>query len=110
MLAVFAQQLLDGKAVFRSQYPVVPANTTVLFAEQFIGGFAVLREQVYQAIQPDVRGLFAEQFNGGMAVFRDQFWFGSDEVPGPVPTKVAMKMLSSGKVLLINGRILITQI
>ena len=109
MLAVFAEQLSGAYAVFQHQYPVVTASTSVLFSEQFIGGLAVFRDQFAQVTIPKTQAIFAEQFNGSVAVFRNQFWFDDSEIPVPVPTKIAMRVLSSGKVLLVNGRILIHQ-
>lgn len=111
MLAVFAQQLSGTYAVFRQQYQVVAANTHALFSEQFMGQFAVLREQYAGLIPTPIKnwGVFAEQQNGSRAVFRDQFWIGEGENPVPGPSKLSIRMLSSGKVRLINGRIQLCQ-
>jgi hypothetical protein len=107
MLAVFAQQLSGTYAVFQQQYLVVAANTRGLFSEQFMGPFAIFRDQYTIPTTIPVKnwGVFSEQQNGALAVFRDQQWISEPEIPVPGPTKVSIRMLSSGKVRLINGRI-----
>jgi hypothetical protein len=111
MLAVFAQQLSGAYAVFRQQYQTVAANTHALFSEQFMGQFAVFRDQYTLPVIPPTKtwGVFSDQNIGKLAIFRDQYWTNDGEVPVPGPTKLSIRMLSSGKVRLINGRIQLCQ-